>query len=87
MNNITCINLVMQKFKKSYSTILHYKKKGDWCFDLIFFFFFATLINKYASIFSERTSGEIAFCRSADILQSILCAMFILIIFTMDTEP
>lgn len=77
----------MQKFKKSYSTILHYKKKGDWCFDLIFFFFFATLINKYFSIFSERTSGEIAFCRSADILQSILCAMFILIIFTMDTEP
>lgn len=57
--NITCVNLVMQKFNESYSSIL-LKKGGELMF-LIFFFILQRWLKKYASIFSERTQGEIAF--------------------------
>lgn len=42
--NITCVNLVMQKFNESYSSILLKKGGGTDVFD--FFFHFATLIKK-----------------------------------------
>lgn len=57
--NITCVNLVMQKFNESYSSILLKKRGGTDVFD--FFFILQRWLKKYASIFSERTRGEIAF--------------------------
>lgn len=36
--NITCVNLVMQKFNESYSSILFKKGGGDWCFWFFFSF-------------------------------------------------